>query len=99
VWRDRFGDGLGNADAVLTMLCDAFGFNPDDRYKFAPDDQVMGIYRACYPRWKVWEWGNSMEIESRMMDLDRHYGIDVPDWRSDISLGEIVELAGEKRGD
>ena len=46
VWRDRCGDGLGDADAVLTMFCEAFGFNPDDRYKFGPDDQVTDIYRA-----------------------------------------------------
>jgi hypothetical protein len=97
-WRDRCGEGLGEADAVLTILCEAFGFNSDDRYKFGPDDQVMGIYRGRYPRWKVWEWGDSMEIESLMMALDTQYGIDVPDWRPDISLGDIVELAGEKRG-
>ena len=45
VWRDRCSEGLGDADTVLTMLCEAFGFNLDDRYKFGPDDQVM---RAVY---------------------------------------------------
>ena len=40
-----------------------------------------------------------MEIESLMMDLDKQYGIDVSDWRSDISLGELVELTDETRGD
>ena len=92
VWRDRFGEGLGDADAVLTMLCEAFGFNPDDRYKFGPDDQVMDIYRARYPRWKVCD---EMEVEALMIDLEKQYGVENEDWRPDISLGEIVDLAGE----
>jgi hypothetical protein len=47
VWRDRCGDGLGEADSVVTLLCDAFSFNPDDRFTFGPDDPVMDIYGAC----------------------------------------------------
>ena len=99
VWRDRCGDGLGEADSVVTLLCDAFSFNPDDRFTFGPDDQVMDIYGACYPRWKLWQLGDSMEVESLMMNLDKQHGIAVEDWRPDISLGDLVELAGEKRGD
>lgn len=98
MWRDRCGDGLGEADAVLTMLCEAFGFNQDDRYKFGPDDQIMDIYRARYPRWMGWS-GDSLEIESLMVELEKQYGIAVEDWHADISLGDLVELAGEKRGD
>jgi len=99
VWQDRYGERLSDADAVLTMLCEAFEFNPDDRYKFGPDDQVTDIYGARYPRWKGCWSGDSMEIESLMMDLDKQYGIEIEDWRPDISLGDIVELTGEKRGD
>ena len=44
----RCGDELGEADAVVTLRCDAFSFKPDGRYKFGPDDQVMDIYRARY---------------------------------------------------
>ena len=40
-----------------------------------------------------------MEIESLMVDIEKQYGIEIEDWHSDISLGELVELAGEKRGD
>jgi hypothetical protein len=99
VWRDRCGDGFGEADSVVTLLCDAFSFNPDDRFKFGPDDQVMDIYRARYPRWKGCWSGDCMEIESLMVELEEQYGISVEDWHADISLGDLVELAGEKRGD
>ena len=98
-WRQRCGEKIGEADAVLMMLCEAFSFNPDDRYKFGPDDRIMDIYRACYPRWKVWRLGDSMEVESLMMDLDKRYGMDVEDWHSYISLGEIVELVDKRRSD
>ena len=32
-WQQRYGDPLLNVDAVLTVFCDAFSFNADDRYK------------------------------------------------------------------
>ena len=98
VWRDRCGDGLGEADAVVTLLCDAFSFNPVDRFKFGPDDQIMDIYGARYPRWKGCWSGDCMEIESLMVELEKQYGIAVEDWHADISLGDLVDLAGEKRG-
>jgi len=94
MWRERYGhDKLPDIDAVLTSLCDAFSFNPDSRYRFGPDDHVMDIYRACYPRWKLWLSADSMEIESLMADLEKQYGCDVEDWRPDISLADLVELA------
>jgi len=93
VWRRRYDGKLDEADILLTMLCDAFLFNPDDRYKFGPDDQVMDIYRACYPRWKVWRVADDMEVESLMVDLDEEFGTDIADRLEDITLGQIVELA------
>ena len=95
-WRYRCGEKLGEADAVLTTLCEVFSFNPDDRFKFSPDDRIMDIYGACYPRWKVWRLGDSMEIESLMMDLEKRYGVDVEEWLWKSSLGEVVERAAEK---
>jgi hypothetical protein len=95
-WRGRFGgDKLADIDAVLTSLCEAFSFNPDDRYRFGPDDQVMGIYRAVYPRWKLWQAADSMEIETLMLDLKKRFGIDCSMWQPDISLAELVSLAVE----
>lgn len=96
-WQQRCGAMLGDADAVLTLFCDAFSFNPDDRYKFGPDDRIIDIYRACYPRWKFWQIGDSMELESLMLDLKRQFGIEAEAWRPEISVGDIVELVA-KRG-
>jgi propanediol dehydratase small subunit len=95
VWSARYGgDRLANVDAVLRSVCEGFSFNPDDRYKFGPDDQIMEIYRALYPRWKFWQLGDSLEIETLMIDLNKWSGIEAEVWRPEVSLGELVGLAG-----
>jgi hypothetical protein len=91
-WQQRYGDMLVETDAVLTVFCDAFSFNADDRYKFGPDDRITDIYRACYPRWKSWQVGDSMEVESLMLDVKRQFGIELEAWWPEISLGDVVGL-------
>lgn len=94
VWQERFGhQKRAVIDAVLTSFCEAFSFNPDSRYVFAPDDQVIEVYRACYPRWKLWLAADSMEIETLMMDLKKRFGVESEVWRPDISLAELVVFA------
>jgi len=61
------------ADALLTMLCEAFSFNPDVRYQFAPTDRIMDVYRVCYPRWMFWRIADATEIESLMMDFSTRF--------------------------
>jgi hypothetical protein len=73
-------------------MCEAFGFNPDDRYRLAPTDRLVDVYRACYPRWTFWNVGDNMEIESLMLDLGRWFSVDDKDWSTDITLGEIVGM-------
>lgn len=94
IWRERYGqDKLSDIEAVLISLCKAFSFHPDDRYQFTPGDQVMDIYRACYPGWKFWHLGDSMELESLLIDLNKQYGLALEDWRPNLSLADLVELA------
>jgi hypothetical protein len=73
-------------------MCEAFGCNPDDRYRFAPTDRLVDVYRACYPRWKFWNVGDNMEIESLMLELSRKFSVDDEDWSTDITLGEIIGM-------
>jgi hypothetical protein len=91
-WRN-IGDKalLENSDAVLSMLCEAFSFNPDDRYQFAPYDRIIDVYRACYSRWTFWRIADSIEIETLMMDLSRRFHFDEEEL-SELALGEIVGL-------
>ena len=92
-WKQICPDGtIDKADALLLIMCEAFGFNPDDRYRFSPTDRLVDVYRACYPRWKFWSVGDNMEIESLMLELSRKLAVDEEDWSTDITLGEIVEM-------
>ncbi len=98
IWRERYGhDMLVDIDALLTLLCNAFAFNPDDRFRFAPDDQIMDIYRGCYPRWSLWLIGDSMEIETLMTDLTDRFGIAGSQWFAEITLGRFTDLIRRSR--
>lgn len=83
---------IEKADALLLIMCEVFGFNSDDRYRLAPTDRLMDVYRACYPRWKFWNVGDNMEIESLMLDLSRRFSVGDACWHSDMTLGEIVGM-------
>lgn len=89
--QGRCDEDREKADALLTMLCEAFSFDSDERYQFAPTDRIMDVYRACYPRWLFWRIADAMEIESLMMDLSTRFHLDDAE-SSEMTLGEIVEL-------
>lgn len=49
LWRGGFGDDFARADRVLCIFCDAFMFDPEERYRFRPEDSIPEIYCAVYP--------------------------------------------------
>ncbi len=92
VWRrDYEGKSAETADAVLTLLCESFIFNPESRYQFLPDDRIADIYQEIYPRWKTWFSGDCMEFELFGLGLEERFGFDASQWRPDITIGEIVD--------
>lgn len=100
VWRDRYsGASLEVADRVLCAVCDAFRFAAKDRFLFAPDDRLMDIYRAVYPRWRIWllQFGDEMELESLLLDLDRDFGLDEFPLDKETTIGHIVEAVLERQ--
>jgi hypothetical protein len=89
-WRQAYPEKMSMADALLRALCEAFHFNPDHRYRFAPSDRLMDVYRACYPRWKFWNIGDNMEIESLIMELQRRFQLSDADVL-EMTLAEVME--------
>lgn len=83
---------MSSVDALLRVVCDAFGFSSDDRYLFAPTDTVAEVYRASYPRWQFWSIGDNMEIESLLAMLETHFHTDESQLHAGIGLGEIVAI-------
>ncbi|WP_182868792.1 hypothetical protein [Stieleria mannarensis] len=65
---------MQDVDWLLCEICEAFGFPADSRYQFSPDDQLNEIYRSRYPRWKFWELGDSLELETLAMGLEKWLG-------------------------
>ncbi|WP_146528301.1 hypothetical protein [Novipirellula artificiosorum] len=82
---------MDKTDALLQTLCEAFSFNPDDRYRFSPNDRIMDVYRACYPRWRFWKISDCMEIESLMMDIQRRFQLSDTEVL-EMTLAEVAEL-------
>lgn len=92
-WRRKFPQA-SNAEirAFLDLILFAFGFDVSKRLSFAPDDQIMSIYRALYPR--APRGADAMELESFVTAVQDRYGVDLlPVWRENITLGELFSHA------
>lgn len=90
VWDERYEQRRPpEVDRVLNLICETFLFHPDNQYKLGPDDRLLDIYRACYPRPWSWFQGDCMEIESILMELD----IAPDDFHSEITLADLVDLS------
>jgi len=90
-WRQACADEqIEQVDELLEMLCDSFLFNPEDRFRFSPDDRIGDIYRACYPKWQFWKLGDCMELEELIGLLEnRMPNEQVKDW-ANLTLAEMV---------
>ena len=88
-WRRAFpGVADSKLHEFLVAFVDAFSLRKGDAAKFRPDDEVLAIYRAKYPRW--WSMGDTMEIENLSIELGRRYGLDLlPTLRESLTLGDI----------
>jgi hypothetical protein len=98
-WHDRYdGDRtFQDADAVLLLLCDAFCFDPVERYRFSPDDRIMDVYRARYPPKAKWPKGDCMEIETLIWTVGQKFGVQTGEWQKDMTFAHVVSLAAKKR--
>jgi hypothetical protein len=97
-WRERFDDELlQKADAVLLLVCDAFCFNPEERYKLKPDDQVMDVYRGRYAPSKKWPKADCMEVETLIFTFNKKFGTETSQWNADVTLAQLVDLATKQR--
>lgn len=50
------------AEAILTLLCDVFGFDQRHRFQFSPDDRLPDIYCQIYGKRR--RAADAMEIET-----------------------------------
>jgi hypothetical protein len=83
---------MQHVDWLLSAICEAFGFPTESRYQLAPDDRLNEIYRSRYPRWKFWELGDSLELETLAMEVEKRLGDCDPKLFA-LPLGEIARQA------
>jgi hypothetical protein len=79
-------------DEIRTFLltfANSFAYREREKLKFRPDDAVLAIYRAHYPR----NWmPDALELETFAAKLERQYGLPLTGiWRDTLTLGEIFE--------
>ena len=89
-WKRRFPDAANNEiHSFLDVVIEAFGFEKNLRLRFAPDDQVMEIYRTLYPGRCL---KDDMELEHLVMDLEKSYRVKVVHaWHEKITLGDLFQ--------
>lgn len=95
-WREAFPDASKHAiREFLYFVVDEFGFQRGQALKLAPNDTLLGLYRACYPDRSA---PDAMEVEFLHRTLSARYGAarfaTVTD---DVSFGELFRLAREVR--
>ncbi len=95
-WREMFPDApKDDIREFLYFVVDEFGFKRGQALKLAPNDTLLGLYRACYPDKSA---PDAMELEFLHRTLSARYGgtrfAAVSD---DATFGELFRLAREVR--
>jgi hypothetical protein len=95
-WRRAFPNASKQEiRAFLQIFVDAFAFDGIERLKLNPNDRIMDIYRALYP--KKW-MADALEMETLARDLQRGYELTLVDiWKDGLTLGELFECLRQKR--
>jgi propanediol dehydratase small subunit len=89
-WRKRFpATPKIEIREFLDVFVETFGFADKQRFRFAPDDRVLDVYRTLYP---VRGSADAMELESLVGALEKKYRVAIlGTWREDITLGDLFQ--------
>ena len=73
----------------LSLFVDAFALSGQEMLTFRPDDQILAVYRALYPR----RWmADALELETLTIAIERFYGVDFDKiWNERLTLGELFQ--------
>jgi hypothetical protein len=89
-WRRRFpGVAPDDIRDYLAIVATCMGMPDSQRLKLRPDDRIIDIYRAAIGgRWAI---GDSMELESLIMELEARYRIDTTSYACrEITLAQLL---------
>lgn len=87
-WKEEFpNSSKEEIRKFLLLFTDAFAFSRKQKLKFEPEDKILDIYKALYPK----EWmPDSLEVETLAEDIEREYGINFTSiWHEGLTLGGL----------
>ena len=94
-WLRRFPDSSkSEIREFLVLFVESFGFRHREKLQFSPDDELLKIYRAIYPK----DTGmDGCEFESLSQLFEKRYRVSLKGaWRDDLTLGQLFELRKQK---
>ena len=96
-WKKMFPDASAKEIRdFLDEFSDGFIFMRRYSLKFAPNDQVMEIYRAMYPPEELFS-ADALELETFAANLEQKYGIKfIEIWNENLTLGELFTAINKK---
>lgn len=88
LWRRRFPEASKQSiREFLALFTSAFAFKEKHALKFAPQDELLAIYRALYPSRLM---PDTLEFETLNDDLKAKYKISLGElWNDHLTLGEL----------
>ena len=75
----------------LLVFVRAFALRDGEKLMLRPDDEILAIYRALYPR----RWSpDALELETLAEDIEKRYGLELRRiWNERLSLGQLFAHA------
>lgn len=94
-WRRAFPEApKDRIRSFLDVFVESFGFDSSCRLSWSPQDRILGVYEALYPR----PWGgDAMELEAFALMLEKRYGLRLAErWNDQLTLGELFGCIEER---
>ncbi len=91
-WRRAFPSAAKlELREFLLLVAGAFAVRDGEKLTLSPDDEILAIYRALYPR----QWTpDALELETLAKDVEKRYGLELRRiWNERLSLGQLFAHA------
>lgn len=91
-WRRAFPSASKlDIREFLLVFVGAFALPDRQKLMLSPDDEILAIYRALYPR----QWTpDALELETLAEDVEKRYGLELRHiWNERLSLGQLFALS------
>jgi propanediol dehydratase small subunit len=95
-WKRAFPDASKEqVREFLETFAESFAFRSSQRLQFAPEDCIMAVYRAIYPRSGG---ADGLELETLALKAERSYGLRLADvWSDRLTFGELFAKCAQMR--